>query len=502
MPSEAVFPPADFVRRGPPVSVRDLERKKREKWSRVVVVSPRPQETSERVRYDFVSKGPYTLPLAVLRDDVDAGDKFAWQFFTHPYSVFPEDSCFYNVPGKGCLGARLFVRAPEGLRLYDEVGANLEGSEFVANDFPGALGVLRDRVLGGAPESSLASPYLLDLLELDVDLLELFYLTTFLLRTSAPSKSLAQLHALISRPTLSGFVRELYSEDERELLRQARGGELSDDAPEVAAFRVREEDFLQVSDVRDGQRRQVVARLMKEYEAFEAEHKDQLTELSRKIQAHDVTLSEIKADVRRLKDEQKEDKVKRGISGLWKRAALFGKSKTEQINELKAEAVKSLRAKRALEQEIEEIPGYAQVRGLTERMQGFQDSVATIHGMASNIVDHNVARSQLNGLRTLVREKVASLDSDEARKGLRTYSLRLRAEILPRVLAAYEISAYVLRRPDAIRPGSQSQLQVKRINTLAKSLIEYFRYMPYGNKDLGEAFDSGWGQVLQLEAQL
>ena len=115
MPSEASFPPADFVRRGPPVSVRDLERKKREKWSRVVVVSPRPQETSERVRHDFVSKGPYTLPLAVLRDDVDAGDKFAWQFFTHPFSVFPEDSCFYNVPGKGCLGARLFVRAPEGL---------------------------------------------------------------------------------------------------------------------------------------------------------------------------------------------------------------------------------------------------------------------------------------------------------------------------------------------------------------------------------------------------
>ena len=33
-------------------------------------------------------------------------------------------------------------------------------------------------------------------------------------------------------------------------------------------------------------------------------------------------------------------------------------------------------------------------------------------------------------------------------------------------------------------------------------MIEYFRYMPYGDKQLGEAFDEGWGQVIQLEERL
>jgi hypothetical protein len=499
--SEAVFPSAEFVRRGPPVTIRDVDRKKREKWSRVVVVMPRPEETPERIRYDFVQKGPFTLPLAVRRtEEQGQGRADAWQFFTHPYAVFPPDACFFNVSGNGCLGSRLFVRAPEGVRLYDEVGANLRESEFVSESYPGALGVLRQRVLGGPPETALASPYLVDLLELDVDLLELFYLSTLLLKSGQPAKILERIHEQLARPTLRSFARDSFSEQEQALMRAVAEGS----ANEVlfSELRVREVDLVQVTDVVDGKGKQIVAELTREFTAFEEEHKDELTNLSLQIQEHDQLLEQIKSQVKVLQRAKKEDKIKRGISGMFKRSALFGKSKTEQINELKAEAVKSLRAKRELEKAMEEIPGYSRVRGLTDRVQGFQDSVATIHEMARNMVDHNVARGQLNGLRALIREKVAAGNEAEAKKALRTYTLRLRAEILPRILAAYSISAYVLRRPDAIRRDSRSAANVQRINRLAQSLIEYFRYVRYGNKDLGEAYDSGWGQVVQLENQL
>ncbi|MGE0710748.1 MAG: hypothetical protein AB7N76_27870 [Planctomycetota bacterium] len=498
--TEAVFPPADFVRRGPPVSIRDVERKKQEKWARVMVVLPRPEETAERVRYDFTQKGPFTLPLASLRSDIDAGDKNAWQFFTHPYSVFPQDSCFYNVSGKGCLGARLFVRAPEGVRIYDEVGANLDRSEFVSESFPGALGVLRNRVLGGTPEESFESPFLVDLLELDVDLLELFYLSTLLLKGNQSQKALERIDAQLQRTTLHLFAHDLFTEDEHELMQRVRAGDADEAA--FAQLGVRDLDLVQVTDVVDPQGKQIVSELAREYEAFEAQHKDLLTELSLKIHERDHELEVIKGKVKALQQAKQDDKAKRGISGMFKRATLFGKSKTEQINELKAEAVKAIRAKREHERAMEEIPGYERVRGLTERVQGFTSSVQTIQDMARNIVDHNVTRAQLNGLRSLVREKVGGMDEEEGRRALRTYTLRLRAEILPRVLASYELSAYVLRRPDAIRRSSRSSKNVARINNMARSLIEYFRYMRFGNKDLGDAYDSGWGQVVQLEARL
>lgn len=501
MSDKAVFPPADFVRRGPPIGVRDLERRKREKWSRVVVVAPRAEETPERTRYDFVTKGPFTLPLAVLRDDVDAGDKHAWTFFTHPYAVFAEDACFFNVAGRGCLGARLFVRAPEGVRIYDEVGANLSGSEFVAESFQGALGVLRDRILGPGIERALDSHLLPDLLELDVDLLELFYLSTTLLRSESPLKALDRLYLMVRKATLRGFAWDLFDAEEQDLLRKLKSEE--GDPLEVGGrFQVRKEDLVQVSDVRDSQGRQIVGEMMAQWQAFEAEHSERLTELGQGIAAEEARLQAIKAQVREVAALKREDEAKRGISGMFSRSGLFGKTATQRFNQLKADAVTALRAKRELERAIDEIPGYDRVRGLSERVQSFQDSVETIHGMAFNLVDHNVTRAQLNGLRNLVAEIRPEEDTEGSRRALRTYTLRLRAEILPRILATHSMSAYVLRRPDALLHGSRSHRNVARTNALALRMIEYFRYMPYGSQQLGEAFDEGWGQVIQLEARI
>jgi hypothetical protein len=501
MSEKAVFPPADFVRRGPPAGVRDIERRKREKWSRVVVVAPRPEDTPDRTRYDFVTKGPFTLPLAVLREDVDAGDKHAWTFFTHPYSVFPEDACFFNVGGRGCLGSRLFVRAPEGVRLYDEVGANLTASEFVAESFQGALGVLRDRILGPGVDRALDSYLLPDLLELDVDMLELFYLATTLLRSDNPAKALERIYLMVRRPTLRSFAWDLFGEEEQDLLRKLKSGDMP---PEQvgARFQIRKEDLVQVTDVRDSEGKQIVTEMISEWKAFEATHEARMTEISQGIHAQDQRLEEIKAEVREVAALKKEAETQKGISGMFKRSSLFGKSHKQRFNELKAEAVKALRAKRELEQAFDEIPGYDRVRGLTDRVQGFQDSVETIHGMAFNLVDHNVTRAQLNGLRKLVEEVRPADDIDASRRALRTYTLRLRAEILPRILATHSMSAYILRRPDALLHGSRSFRNMARSNALARRMIEYFRYMPYGDKQLGEAFDEGWGQVIQLEERL
>ena len=59
MSEKAVFPPADFVRRGPPAGVRDIDRRKREKWSRVVVVAPRAEDTPERTKIMSMVRGEY-----------------------------------------------------------------------------------------------------------------------------------------------------------------------------------------------------------------------------------------------------------------------------------------------------------------------------------------------------------------------------------------------------------------------------------------------------------
>lgn len=486
---EVRFPAPDFLRAGPPVAVRDLHRQASEKWARVVVVCPRQREGARELRYDFVRKGPFTLPLAVRRAGVDLGSKDAWRFFTHPYSVFPPDAAFYNVPGPACLGARLFVRGAEGVRLYDEVGANLEGAERVVEDFAGALGVLRQRALS---EGDARHPLAPDLLETDTELLLLFHLFTSLLKSSTPLRVLAEVYRMLQRPTLRNFAWDLFDEREQALMQAVTEGDEGELTRSPIRFRVDESDFTQITDVTDARGRQAILELLQEWEAFEAQHKDRLAELALGIQEQEGKLEAIKARVRELQQAPE----RRGLT------ALFARDKTKALRELKAEAVVVIRAKRKLEDAFAEIPGYERVRGLSDRVKGFEKLIASVYGLARDMDDYNVSRAEVGALQSLAWDRVLSPDEETSKSGWRAYDLRLRAELLPKVLMTHAISAYVLRRPEALR-GQASRRNLERVNLLARRLIEYFRAVRYGSKStFGEEFDSTWGQVIAIEERL
>lgn len=486
------FPAPDFVRRGPPVSVRELERASSEKWARVMAVVPEGQDEARgRRRHAFVARGPYTLPMAVRREGVDLGSREAWRFFTHPYSVFPTDVAFFNAPGRGVLGARLHVRGKGGVRLYDEVGAGLPDAEFVAESYFGALGVIRHRALGAGDP---ALPYARDLLELDLELLELFRLTTLLMRPRDPLEALRQLHALLGRPSLRGCVESVFERDEVDAVEALATSERIDAVQAAAVatrFRVDEGDFNTVADVRDGKGRQAISELLTGYQAFEAEHGERLRELSQGIAEAEARLDMIKQRILAMQAEE---------AGRSRFTKFFSRGQ-QTIAELKAEGVHAIRTRRALEAAYDEIPGYGEVRGLTERVQGFQEMVRSIHRLACTFFEHNVTDAQLRSMRAIVEQKVDAGDPEQVRAGYKSYDFRLRADVLPRVLQTYSLSAYVLRRPDALTRG-HSLRNVQRINRLAGHLIEYFRHARYGPRTLGEAFDETWGQVVALEARL
>jgi hypothetical protein len=491
MAIEARFPTAAFVRRGPPVAVQELDRATHEKWSRVMVVAPTPSgEVGGRKLHDFTQKGPYVLPLAVRREGSDTGSRDAWMFFTHPYSVFPQDGTYFNVSGQGCLGARIYLRAEEGVQIYDEVGAGIPGSEMVSDSFPGAMGVLRRRALGDG-KGAVTTPFARDLLELDLDLLEVLRLSTFLLQTRSPKNVLSDLHALLMKPTVKAFAWEAFDEDDHETMADAADGGSA--ALEIRAlrFRVEEGDFTTLADVRDAQNRQAIHELLQEFQAWEETNGELIRELGLGIHQAEANLAEIKDRVKKLRD---------GATGQGRVSRFFSRS-DQTLKELKAEAVRNLRSKRDFEEKFHQIPGYDRLAGLSDRVQGFQGSIKTIYRLGHDLFDHNVTQSQLQSLRAIVIDKIDSAEPAQQRSGYKQYDLRLRAEILHRVLTTYSLSAYVLRRPDALR-GGHSLGNIKRINHLARNLIEYFRYVRYGPHTLGDAFDETWGQVLNLEAHL
>lgn len=489
---EEVFPAPEFVRRGPPVSVRDLERAQAEKWARVMAVVPEPQgEVGGRRRHAFVARGPFTLPMATRSKGVDLGSHDAWRFYTHPYSVFPPEVAFYNVPARGVLGARLHVRGRGGVRLYDEVGAGLPDAEMVTDSYFAALGVVRHRALG---KGEVTLPYARDLLDLDLLVLELFRLTTLLMRPQNPLGALRELHAILEEPSLRWCVEDVFERDELEAVEALATSERMDavQATAVAArFRVDEADFTQIADVRDEKGRQAISELLTEYQSFEAEHGDRIRELSLGIAEAEAKIEAIK---QQILARQKEEAGKSRLTRFFSRGQ-------QTIAELKAEGVHAIRTKRALEAAFDEVPGYHKVKGLTERVQGFQATIKAIYRLACTFFEHNVTAEQLKNMRSIVAQKIDSGDADQVKAGWKSYDLRLRADVLPRVLQTYSLSAYVLRRPDALTRG-HSLRNVQRINRLARHVIEYFRYVRYGPKTLGEAFDETWGQVLALEARL
>ena len=486
-----MFPPKDFVRQGPPVGVRDLDRVGREKWSRLMVLSPVRVQADDDAppKWRFRERGPYTLPLATRAAGADAGSLDAWTFFTHPYTVFPPDSAYYNVPGQGCLETRLAVRSDDGIRLYDEVGAGFPQAEMVPSTYAAALGVLRKRALG---ENELSLPYAASLAHLDLDLLELFRLSTLLLHTENPLDTVLQLDRLLKNPTIARFAQGLFDAGDQAAM-QAILSDQGATRGEAGRFRVSQQDFAKVAEIQDARGRPAIAGLLTEWEAFHAEHGQRLAEIDRQIDGCEQSLVEIRQKVLELQEGTRQSGR---ISRLLNRP-------DRQLKQLKADAVHHLRTRRALEGEIQAIPGYEQLRGLSERIQDVQDSIDRIFQIARDLFDHNVSQTQLRSLLNVLRERVLS-EADPQRRtaGFRNYDLRLRAEVMAKLLTTYSLSAYVLRRPDALQPDSASHRNLVRINRMAKALIEYFNDVRYGNKTVGQAWDESWGQVVAIEGQL
>jgi hypothetical protein len=457
----------------------------------MVVVPERVEGEDGEASYVFSERGPYTLPLAIRNEEAETGSLAEWSFFTHPYGVFPPESGFYNMAGKGCLESRLSVRGDDGVRLYDEVGAGFDEAEMVPATYSGALGVLRQRALG---DKELAAPYAADVVALDLDLLELFRLSTLLLHTENPFDTVLLLDRLLKRPTVGRFAKGLFDEGDQAAM-QAILSEHGATREQAERFRVSEEDFSKVVDIQDARGRHAIASLLTEWESFHQEHGDRLAEIDQGIAQCEANLSEIRQRVLALQDE-----AARSKGSLTRR--LFGRS-DKQLKQLKAEAVHNLRTLRTLEAEVQEIPGYDQLKGLSDRVKGVQESIGHIYRTARDLFDHNVTQSQVRSLLNVFRERVTGeQDAKKRRVGFRNYDLRLRAEMLTKLLTTYSLSAYVLRRPDALKPESPSHRNVLRINRMAGQLIEYFRYVRYGNKTLGQTWDETWGQIVAIEAQL
>lgn len=481
MQEDERFPTPDFVRAGPPVDLKELDRLEREKWGRVMLVVPERAGTTGP--FELAMRGPYTIPLAVRREGVGLGSKDAWVFFSHPTGVFPPDAAYWNVSGRSCLGVRLCERTPRGVRLWDEVGAGLPAAEPVSDGLAGALGVLRKRAFAGMP-----TLWSLDLVDLELDLLEVLRLSALLLRSNTPRVVAKDLLGLLARPTIKAFCEGCHDPEDLATMRALIEGQ-GDAEAHAVALRARPEDFTRAVDVRDKEGKQVVAVLLEEYEAFQREHGVKLGELGAGIHAAESRLAAIKLEVRRLQSE----------AAAQGRVSRFFSRTTDTLRELRAEAIQCLRTMRELEAAYHQIPGYDKLQGLTGRVQSFQASLDRVQTLTRELFDHAVAQAQLGALRGL---RSQTGDPEGSRAGLRGYDLRLRAEVLPRLMSLYACTAYVLRRPDALPPGRPTRRKVAGINRLVANLIELFRSVRWGTKTMGDAFDETWGQVLKIEQQL
>jgi len=484
-PDAIRFPPPSLRKRGPqpPGTPESAD----EKWSRLQVVVP---EWRNAGRHEFLPKGPYSVPLAVYRAGADRGSREAWEFFVHPYRAFPRESVIYNAPSTpGVLGARLARRLPEGWVLYDEVGAGFKDAERVADSYPAALGALRERWR----QDEATTPVARDLLSVELDLLELLRLATLMLRTRSTEQVSHDIVRLLRRPTIETFAAAAFSEDDMHALRRIASGETpAQQKFDVARFRVHEEDFSKLADVRDVRRRQVVARLVAEWQAFQEEHGEQLAALDARTRVAEAALESIRARVRELKVNPRR---KSGPMSFLRRGP------GAELERLKVEAREQLTELATVEAAFQELPGYANLRGVGDRATSFQETVKRVYRVALNLFDHNVTQAQLRGLRRELEGGMCSEDPSDVERSWREYDVRLRADVLPRLLRTYSLSAYLLRRPAELH-GAPTRRSVNRIHRLAHALIDYFRPVRFGSKTVGEQFDETWGQVLQLEARL
>ncbi|MEZ0231048.1 MAG: hypothetical protein ACAI25_20705 [Planctomycetota bacterium] len=478
------YPTAEHVTRGPPDPTKDPERARSEKWCRVYGIVPVGRQTEQGVKHEFTSKGPVAMPMAVRRKGTDLGSKDAWIFFTHPWAVFHKDATFWNAPTRprGILEARLLERTDHGFRLFDEVGAGFVADRVVSS-YPAALGILRSRTLAKNFEHPLAK----DLIRFEIDLLECFRLLTLCLQTRSPINALADLDRLLSGPNLRLFTQGVFDDQDVSIIKQfgtlRRGGTLTEVTPR---FRVDEAHFTQSSDVKDGKGRQLVHDLLNEWQAFEQEHGARVQQLGQEIALAERDARKISLDIEREKDEESEEnRVTRFLTG-----------RKKVIKKLEEDRAKVVAKEKQLRAEFDAIPGYDRVKGLSDQIEGFKKIVEGVRRLATNIFDHNVSQKEVKTLDELFTKIQAGEPN-----AYKDYDRRLRAEVFPRLFTAHSVSAYVLRRPDALA-GGLSLKNVRRINRMALDLIDYFREARLGEKTLGQVHDDTWGQIEALEARI
>jgi len=262
-----------------------------------------------------------------------------------------------------------------------------------------------------------------------------------------------------------------------------RGGTLTEN---TSRFRVDEDHFTKSAELRDGKGRQLVVELMQEWQAFEQEHGAKVEQLGIEIARCERDARKLALEIEREKDEEaEENRVTRFLTGRGK-----------VMKKLEAEREGHVAKEKQLRAEFDAIPGYDRVKGLSAQIESFGKIVEGVRRLATNIFDHNVSQQQVKGL----EEIHGKLERPDAAVW-KNYDVRLRADVFPRLFMANAISAYVLRRPDAL-PGGQSVKNVRRINRMALDAIDYFREARMGDKTLGQHYDETWGQIELLESRI
>lgn len=478
-----------------------MEARKYEKWCRVSQIVGMQGPKGE---FEFIVKGPFTIPMGIRRQGVSLGqsDK-AWQFFTHPYHVFQADGGFFNMETRpGVLAATLVGRTPAGIILVDEVGTDFK--ERVPDDFCGALGSMRYRLFGCNPHEA-TDFYTRAFIAVDLMLLRVFRIMTLLLKTRNPRLLFQELDSLLRNRTVFTFFGEDFSVSELKAIRkgalesaeEAQGPRSSvsrgrPDVPErVQPFALENTDFSRPEQLRDGNGRQLVVLLKKKHDAFENRNRQM-------IDAINGRRSEIETQAQSLHVRIEREKARREkAKGLGRLMSGRGINLDASQNEYDA----LLRELEELNRKYEALPGYLEVREDSKRFQNFEEIKNGVERLATNVFDYNVGLKTIKEMEELLF-KVQKTQGQERSKNLSRYSMHLRAEIAPRIMNVFGISAYVLRRPESL-VGMKSGGNMGRVNRMAEKLSQYFSKVNYGKKKtLGQVFDEGWGQVRMLEARL
>jgi hypothetical protein len=453
-------------------------------------------------QFEFIVKGPFTIPMGIRRKGVSLGESNkAWQFFTHPYHVFQADGGFFNVKTRsGVLGATLVGRTPQGIVLVDEVGTAYK--ERVSSEFCGALGSMRYRLFDCNP-SDAQDFYIRSFLAVDLMLLRVFRIMTLLLKTRNPRLLFQELDVLLRNRTVFTFFGDEFSVSELKLISKGARESAADSQgsrssvsnrnleSKIQPFALQDNDFSKPEQLCDGNGRQLVLILKSKHEIFEKQNKQIIGAINLRKLDIEEQAQKLHSRIEQEKQRRKRmTKIGRFISG-----------RTINLDSAQDEYDALIRELEELNRKFENLPGFLEIKEDTLRFKAFSEIKSGVERLSSNIFDYNVGLNTIKEMEELFY-KVQQTSDVERSRNLNRYSMRLRAEIAPRIMTVFSISAYVLRRPESL-VGMASGANVGRVNRMAEKLIQYFSQVNYShNKTLGEAFDEGWGQVRLMEARL